>query len=113
MYVNRPTKWHNPFAPKIIPGWSTGARDNAMREYLFWISVPCHAPDRNGTIRQWGTRSDSFLGAKYQDRPDIREIISDLAGKDLVCDCPLSQPCHADVLLDIANSPTRKELASH
>lgn len=26
-----------------------------------------------------------------------------LRGKDLLCWCPLDQPCHADVLLEIAN----------
>jgi hypothetical protein len=26
-----------------------------------------------------------------------------LRGKDLVCWCPLDQPCHADVLLELAN----------
>ncbi len=26
-----------------------------------------------------------------------------LAGKDLACWCPLDQPCHADVLLELAN----------
>ena len=25
-----------------------------------------------------------------------------LRGKDLVCWCPLDQPCHADILLDLA-----------
>lgn len=29
----------------------------------------------------------------------------DLAGLDLACWCPLDQPCHADVLLDLANRP--------
>ena len=27
----------------------------------------------------------------------------DLRGKDLVCTCKLADPCHADVLLDLAN----------
>ena len=27
----------------------------------------------------------------------------DLRGKDLACWCPLDQPCHADVLLKVAN----------
>lgn len=27
-----------------------------------------------------------------------------LAGKDLACVCPLDKPCHADVLLKLANS---------
>lgn len=29
--------------------------------------------------------------------------IEALRGKDLACWCPLDQPCHADVLLEIAN----------
>lgn len=29
----------------------------------------------------------------------------ELAGKDLCCVCPLDEPCHADVLLRISNSP--------
>lgn len=29
--------------------------------------------------------------------------LSELRGKDLACWCPLDQPCHADVLLEIAN----------
>lgn len=33
--------------------------------------------------------------------------IEPLRDKDLACWCPLSQPCHADVLLELAN----KELA--
>ncbi len=30
--------------------------------------------------------------------------VTPLRGKNLGCWCPLSQPCHADVLLEIANS---------
>ena len=34
------------------------------------------------------------------------EIVAahELAGKDLACWCPLSSPCHADVLLELANA---------
>ena len=31
-------------------------------------------------------------------------LIERLRGKNLACFCPLDQPCHADVLLEIANS---------
>jgi hypothetical protein len=31
--------------------------------------------------------------------------LSELRGKDLACWCPLDQPCHADVLLELANAP--------
>lgn len=29
--------------------------------------------------------------------------IAELRGKDLACFCPLDKPCHADVLIEIAN----------
>lgn len=33
----------------------------------------------------------------------VGQVRADLAGKDLMCWCPPGQPCHADVLLLIAN----------
>jgi len=44
---------------------------------------------------EWFNCSDSMYGKP----PDV----SALRGKDLACWCPLSEPCHADVLLEIAN----------
>lgn len=35
--------------------------------------------------------------------PKIGAIRGLLAGKNLACWCPLDQPCHADVLLELAN----------
>jgi len=36
--------------------------------------------------------------------PDLREkIVLELQGKNLACFCKLSAPCHADILLKIAN----------
>lgn len=34
----------------------------------------------------------------------IGEAQQALAGRDLACWCPLDQPCHADVLLELANA---------
>jgi Domain of unknown function (DUF4326) len=34
----------------------------------------------------------------------IYSRVAELAGHDLMCFCPLDRPCHADVLLEIANS---------
>jgi Domain of unknown function (DUF4326) len=31
-------------------------------------------------------------------------MLARLRGKDLACWCPLDQPCHADVLLELANA---------
>jgi hypothetical protein len=33
----------------------------------------------------------------------LRNPLAALRGKDLACWCPLDQPCHADVLLELAN----------
>lgn len=35
----------------------------------------------------------------------VAEIRAELAGRDLACSCPLDAPCHADVLIEIANQP--------
>jgi hypothetical protein len=36
--------------------------------------------------------------------PSIEDIRRQLAGKNLACWCALGQPCHADVLLELANA---------
>ncbi len=33
----------------------------------------------------------------------VADVRTELRGKDLACWCPLDQPCHADVLLELAN----------
>jgi len=33
----------------------------------------------------------------------VVDVRTELAGHDLACWCPLDQPCHADVLLELAN----------
>lgn len=40
---------------------------------------------------------------KVQRPPEMADLIAELRGRDLVCWCPLDQPCHADVLLELAN----------
>lgn len=36
--------------------------------------------------------------------PSPQEIRDELAGRDLGCSCALDQPCHVDILLEVANS---------
>lgn len=42
-------------------------------------------------------------------RHDFKEIKKTLKGKNLACWCPLDQPCHADILLEIANAPVNTD----
>jgi len=79
VYVGRPTKWGNPF--------DVGGHDHqcAVDWFRWWL--------------------DGDLPAVWDDRhgPTIKAQISELRGKDLMCWCRLGHPCHADVLLEIAN----------
>ena len=79
VYVGRPTKWGNPF-----PWQAQSNLFNTEREMRAEVV---------DMYRDW--RSDS---------PDwVNEVRTELGGKSLACFCPLDQPCHADVLLEIAN----------
>lgn len=43
--------------------------------------------------------------AHLDDKPDLRAAaVEQLRGKDLACWCKPGEPCHADVLLEIANA---------
>jgi len=79
VYVGRPTRWGNPF---------TG--DDAVARY--WRVV---IPYTHGC--------DMPMHQFYLSECNIREIQRELRGKDLACWCSLDKPCHADVLLEIAN----------
>lgn len=74
--VARPSKWGNPYKAD---------GDNQEAVNLFRDMLRRAPKDHDGT-----TVFD-----------DIR---AELAGKDLACWCKLTDPCHADVLLEIANS---------
>lgn len=89
IYVGRPTKWGNPYKitgyrfqtseGKPCPRDKSAAVEMALRDYEMALEV--------GILNF--TPSD---------------VVSVLRGKNLVCWCPLDQPCHADVLLDLANA---------
>jgi hypothetical protein len=43
----------------------------------------------------------------HPEYPGPGQILTELRGKDLMCWCPLDSPCHADVLLELANGDPR------
>jgi len=86
VYVGRPTKWGNPFIPQCYEAWSAGCQRDAIEMAVDDFS-------------QW-MRGEEYDLPFQQSVPSVEE----LRGKDLACWCPLDQPCHADVLLEIANA---------
>ena len=101
--VARPSKWGNPFttarAQEMGYARTGNVRGFVVEVFRNWITP---GP---GSDRWWmGPESDSRKAA-------MRAGLADLRGKNLACWCPLDQPCHADVLLELANRPLRCEAA--
>ena len=95
IYVGRGSKWGNPW---VVTGnlikdadhdhlIAFDSHDEALRHAVSWYAeaIP------NG----------------WESVPMLKDIRAELAGHDLMCWCPAGQPCHADVLLDIANEEAR------
>lgn len=69
-------------------------------------------PDGTVTWHQVELASSKHIIALYRawlaDHPELIERArAELAGRDLMCWCPEASPCHADVLLEIANGGER------
>lgn len=83
IYVGRPSKWGNLMTvrevKRLFPnGTEEELNEKAVTWYKEWLATPFGRPK------------------------ELMEQIEELRGKDLVCWCaPL--PCHADVLLELAN----------
>lgn len=90
--VARPSKWGNPYRVER-DGFYWSARTDTSIIGTF---------DSKESARYWAVQA---YRAWWGERPVSSESIrAELAGRDLACWCPLDSPCHADVLLEIANS---------
>lgn len=81
--VDRSTRWGNPFR---IGDDGVPTAERAVK--LFYKL--CADPDINAS-------HEFFVFT-------IGRLRLDLGGKNLACWCPLDEPCHADVLLELANT---------
>ena len=90
VYVGRPTKWGNPFR--------CGPHGRAMSLAEKVAKFRDHIEQGGGFY----SPGDEHVGKPKVTVDDIRR---ELRGKDLACWCSLDQPCHADVLLELANAP--------
>lgn len=109
IYVGRPTMWGNPWiegrpgachvglrfllphsldATQVVDAFAMWLRDGDMPSAL----RPPHMSGRDFGVAM-GARRDAILSA-----------LPSLAGRSLACWCPPICPCHADVLLEMANA---------
>jgi hypothetical protein len=102
VYVGRPTKWGNPF--KLKSAYVEAAIDLNKMDLKYEDPKNEGARDLVGYARQLAIKNyKTYL----DEHPElIEEIKNNLRGKDLACWCPVNgyEPCHADILLEIANS---------
>lgn len=74
--VSRPTKFGNPYSATSESRLDAYSRASAVEFYKVYL-------ERNPHL--------------------VEAARTELRGKDLACFCPLNQPCHADILLELAN----------
>lgn len=91
VYVGRPSAWGNPYRVGEIEDWLAFDRDTG-RSTGEWTETVVTSERAVELYR-------AMLDEQLAYRPDY---LASLRGKDLVCWCPLDQPCHADVLLELA-----------
>ena len=112
--VARPTIFGNPFRvikSQCCDNWDV-EDDNGMR-YLVDHSRAHSAPGVTvgkeeataQAVRLFADDLTYWFGGRITHDPDLAAAVGGLRGRDLACWCPPESPCHADVLLEIANAP--------
>lgn len=107
--VARPSKWGNPY----VVGENRAAP--IVRSASRLLGRPVYSTNgAGGGQRHTGQGVEPIMLTRREAvmcyRAQVRALVADdptcldeLRGRDLACWCPLDQPCHADVLLELAN----------
>jgi hypothetical protein len=123
--VDRSTRWGNPFDFRRSEycwaalswgcrGDARGRQEASVRAFSEWMRQPYgrrvkyyEEQTKMGRGKKWVN-----LGPKVEagETPPIDDVIAALRGKNLACWCALDAPCHADVLLELANRPICEEV---
>lgn len=94
VYVGRPTVYGNPYTlASAFNAGISGTEDEILHKIVAMYR------------RAWDLALESAnMHPREPPMPFGEPIfLGPLRGKDLACWCPLDQPCHADVLLELAN----------
>jgi hypothetical protein len=87
---------------RLADGARSVARPHRWGNY-FVVGQPYVFGEEGGTVRNRAHAVDLFRRWMAANPAWVDAARRELAGLDLACWCPLDQPCHADVLLGIAN----------
>lgn len=108
IYVGRPTKWGNPFKVyrcKCCGYWDVIDENGVC--YLIDHEVARKHPEWANPKGEAIWKAVELFHNDFQwcARITVDEVRRELGGHDLMCWCP-DQPCHADVLIELANHYT-------
>lgn len=118
--VTRPGRFGNPFDFRSSDccwlalsygcrGDRLGRQEASVRAFREWIKPLAKGKKlvrMERGVRFGNAEKDFQVGRCFivGPPPTIDAVRAELRGKNLACFCPLDQPCHADVLLEIANA---------
>lgn len=101
VYVGRPTVWGNPF-------WNIALDINVELSIALYreLAQGFWDPSLVSQLEDWRVHDISQSHQHWLrklGRHPLEAMRTDLRGLDLACFCPLDAPCHADILLELAN----------
>lgn len=116
--VDRSTRWGNPFnfskseycwiaLSYGCKGHRLGRQEASVRAFRAWIDPPYgkrtmlhEEQPKMGAGNKWANLGPKITAGEAPSKDDIKQH---LGGKNLACWCKPGEPCHADVLLELAN----------
>lgn len=100
--VSRPSHWGNPF--RIYQHCKGSDGDWGVEDTGRFNQSLGHGWTRQGALNAAIAAYRAELDKAFPIGSSARfALVCQLVGHDLACWCALDQPCHADVLLEIAN----------
>lgn len=108
--LKRTKGWRMPPNTIHVGRYNSGPRDwpntwgRFGNPYIIINDTPSERQDAVDYFRRGVTDPHSIQADGYRDHfLAIRQRMPELRGVNLACHCPLGSPCHADVLLELAN----------
>lgn len=104
--VDRSTIWGNPFVGDDAVAAYRAFWDTVVigRRGPFILNAPGGIQIGPQVYRVQPYLRRDRIGLTWDQIDQLRLRLGELRGRDLCCWCSLNQPCHADVLLELANA---------
>lgn len=97
IYVGRSSRWGNPYKVVELPGGWLGLE---RRDRIGAMILEARFRDKQTAKKRAVELFENYAQQRLAADP---HWLDPLRGNDLACWCPLDEPCHADILLKMAN----------